>query len=290
MLTAKPIFDIKPEHGEGPIWCPITQKFYCVDLLKGIYYKVDWKIRTSIKYEIGQELGVMALCENNNIVVAVRDGFAFFNEETKTLQLIENSPEIKVRKRRMNDGAIDPSGRFLAGTMEYDGANPTGKLYSLDSHKKWQCLEEHIFIPNGMGWSPDATTYYMVDTFRNIMYAYDYNIETGDISNRRNHIQWGKDEYPDGMTIDSEGGFWIAMWLGSKVSHFDSSGKWIEDIHVPVLHTTSCCFGGRDLKTLLITTSNLNLSKKEKKENPLAGRCFAFKTNTVGQKEPRYKG
>ena len=290
MLIAKPIFDIKPEHGEGPIWCPITQKFYCVDLLKGIYYKVDWETGVSEKYEIGQELGVMALCEKGTTVVAVRDGFGFFNEETKTLQLIENSPEIEVVKRRMNDGAVDPIGRFFAGTMEYDGANPTGKLYRLDQDKKWQCLENHIFIPNGMGWSPDANTYYMIDTFRNIMYAYDYDIETGNISNRRGHIQWEKDEYPDGMTIDAEGGFWIAMWLGSKVSHFDSSGKWIEDIHVPVLHTTSCCFGGRDLKTLLITTSNLNLSKKEKKENPLAGCCFAFKTNTIGQIEPRFKG
>ncbi len=289
MKTATPIFDIQPEHGEGPIWCPIEKKFYCVDLLKGSYYKVDWKTGKSEEYNVGQELGVMALCDEGRIVTGVRDGFGFFDESTKQLELINNSPEKNIKERRMNDGAIDPEGRFFAGTMEYDGANPTGKLYCLHQDTSWMCLEENIYITNGMGWSPDKKTYYMIDTFRNVMFAYDYEIETGNISRRRSHIQWQKDEYPDGMCIDTEGGFWVAMWLGSKVSHFDAAGNWIEDIHVPVLHTTSCCFAGNDLKTLIITTSHLNLNKKEKAENPLAGRCFAFETNTIGQIEPRFE-
>lgn len=289
MKKAIPIFDIKPQHGEGPIWCPLSLKFYCVDLLRGYYYKVDFKSGVSEKYIVGQELGVMALCENGQIVVGVRDGFGFYDEKRNQLKLINNSPEINIIERRMNDGAVDPKGRFFAGTMEYDGANASGKLYCLHKDESWDCLEEQIFIPNGMGWSPDLKTYYMIDTLKNVMYAYNYNIETGEISNRRNHIQWKKDEYPDGMTIDSEGGFWVAMWLGSRVSHFDVFGNWIEDIYVPVLHTTSCCFGGEDLKTLLITTSNLNLSEEQKQENPFAGRCFAYKTEVVGQIEPRFK-
>ncbi|MDN3493526.1 SMP-30/gluconolactonase/LRE family protein [Winogradskyella bathintestinalis] len=289
MNIAKPIFDIKPEHGEGPIWDPIEKKFYCVDLLRGSYYKVDWETGVSEEFSVGQELGVMALCENGKIVVGVRDGFGFFDEPLKKLELIENSPEIEVKERRMNDGAIDPKGRFFAGTMEYDGANPTGKLYCLHQDMSWNCLEENIYITNGMGWSPDKKTYYMIDTFRNLMYAYDYDIETGNISNRRLHIQWEKDEYPDGMCVDADGGFWVAMWLGSKVSHFDANGIWVKDIEVPVLHTTSCCFAGDDLKTLVITTSNLNLSKEEKEINPLAGRCFAFETEIAGQIEPRFK-
>lgn len=289
-LKAEPIFDIKPQHGEGPVWCPITQTFYCVDLIKGVYYKVDWESKTSKKFEMGQELGVMGLCENGKIVAGVRDGFGFFDERYGTLELIDNSPEITVKERRMNDGAIDPAGRFFAGTMEYDGGNDTGKLYRLDADKSWECLEENIYITNGMGWSPDKKTYFMIDTFRNVMYAYDYDIETGKIFNRRNHIEWSKNEYPDGMTIDMDGGFWVAMWLGSKISHFDASGTWVKDISVPALYTTSCCFGGENMKTLLITTSNLNLSDEERQDYPLAGRCFAVETDVIGQVEPRYKG
>lgn len=289
MKTASPIFNIKPEHGEGPIWCPMEKKFYCVDLLKGSYFKIDWQTGVYTEFNVGQELGVMALCDNGKIVAGVRDGFGFFDEATKRLELINNSPEIDSKERRMNDGAVDPEGRFFAGTMEYDGAKPTGKLYRLDRDLRWNCLEENIYIPNGMGWSPDKRTYYMIDTNRNIMYAYDYEIATGKIKNKRSQIEWEKNEYPDGMAIDTDGGFWVAMWLGSKVSHFDAIGKWIEDIHVPVLHTTSCCFAGDDLKTLIITTSNLNLSAEEKEANPLAGRCFAIETKTVGQIEPRFK-
>ena len=92
------------------------------------------------------------------------------------------------------------------------------------------------------------------------------------------------------MTVDSDGGFWVAMWGGHKVSHFHAGGTWIEDIEIPVLHVTSCCFGGEDLKTLLVTTSRLNLSEKEQEQNPLAGRCFAIETDTIGQIEPRFKG
>lgn len=289
-MQVKPIFDIHPVHGEGPVWCPITQKFYCVDLLKGSYFKVDWKRGSVEEFNVGQELGVMALCDNGKIVVGVRDGFGFYNETTNQLKLVPDSPEMEITERRMNDGAVDPAGRFFAGTMEYDGANATGKLYRLNHDHSWVTLEENIYITNGMGWSPDSKTFYMIDTNRNVMYSYDYNLENGAIANRKNHITWPDNEYPDGMTIDSEGGFWVAMWEGYKVSHFNATGKWIEDIPLPVKHVTSCCFGGDDLKTLLITTSRLNLSETERAENPLAGRCFKVETNIKGQMEPRYKG
>jgi len=289
-MKAAPIFDIKPIHGEGPIWCPIEKKFYCVDLLNGSYFKVDWDSGISEEFNVGQELGVMALREKGGLVLGVRDGFGFYDEKTKKMQLIPNSPELEVPEKRMNDGAVDPAGRFFAGTMEYNGANDSGKLYRLNHDLSWVCLEENIFIANGMGWSPDKNTYYLIDTNRNVMHAYDYDVYTGNIKNKRIHIQWNKNEFPDGMCVDSEGGFWVAMWEGYKVSHFDAKGTWIEDIQLPVKHTTSCCFGGEDLKTLLITTSHLNLSKKEKEENPLAGRCFTIETDIKGQIEPRFKG
>lgn len=290
MKKAKPIFDIQPEHGEGPIWCSLDQKFYCVDLLQGKYFKVDWVNQTSETFDMGQPLGVMALREKGGVVVAIRDGFGFFDESTQSLQLVENSPEKDISETRMNDGAVDPKGRFFAGTMTYDGGIDIGKLYRLNQDHSWDKLEDNIYITNGMGWSPDGQTFYMIDTFRNVLYAYDYEVNSGNISNRRNHIQWSKEEFPDGMTIDSEGGFWVAMWEGSKVSHFDKDGTWIENIEIPVLHTTSCCFGGPNLSTLLITTSNLNLSDAEKSANPLAGRVFVYETNVVGQVEPRFKG
>ncbi len=289
-MQATPIFDLQLVHGEGPIWCAITKKFYCVDLLKGSYFKVDWESGKVEEFNVGQELGVIALCDNGKIVAGVRDGFGFYDEGSNIFELVPNSPEIEITERRMNDGAVDPRGRFFAGTMEYDGANNTGKLYRLNHDHTWDILEENIFITNGMGWSPDGKTFYMIDTNKNVMYSYDYDLEYGTITNRKDHITWPDNEFPDGMTIDAEGGFWVAMWEGHKISHFNASGKWIEDIPLPVKHVTSCCFGGEDLQTLFITTSKLNLSKTERAENPMAGCCFKVETNIKGQMETRYKG
>jgi sugar lactone lactonase YvrE len=122
------------------------------------------------------------------------------------------------------------------------------------------------------------------------VFAYDYEIATGDISNKRTHIQFADTEFPDGMTLDSDGGFWIALWGGGALVRFDKFGNKMETIQMPVSHPTSCCFGGPDLKTLIITTSKIALSEKEQLENPLAGSLFKIETDTVGQIQARYHG
>lgn len=288
-MKAIPVFDIKLEHGEGPVWCPESKTFYCVDLLKGTYHKVDFLSGQEEVYDMGQELGVMAIIEDGLSAVAIRDGFGIFNEAVSSLGILEGSPERENKLTRMNDGAVDPRGRFLAATMTYDGSEPIGNLYSLGQGAEFKKLEDGLYLPNGMGWSPDGHKFFLIDTNQNVMFSYNYDFSTGTLSNRKNHIQWSKDEFPDGMAIDQDGGFWVAMWMGSKVSHFDKDGVWVEDIEVPVVHTTSCCFGGPDMKTLFITTSQLVLSQEEKQNNKLAGRIFTCLTSSVGQIQRRFK-
>lgn len=290
-MKVETIFDISVEHGEGPVWDPIAQKLYWVDLLQGKYLKGDVKAHSFEEFSIGQPLGVLGLRKNNcGLVMGVRDGFGFYDEIKNHFSLIEPSPEQNNSQVRFNDGAVDPMGRLFGGTMEWDGADNMGKLFRLDADQSWHLLEENIHITNGMGWNPNKDKFFMIDTLRHMMYAYDYQIETGDISNKRAFIQFSQDEFPDGMTIDSEGGFWVALWGGSKIVHFNMVGERLEEINLPVTHPTSCCFGGKDLKNLFITTSKLLLSEKERKDNPLAGRLFKVETNTVGQIEPRYDG
>ena len=290
-MKAKPIFNIEVEHGEGPVWDPIEQKLYWVDLLQGRYVKGDVNTYATEEFYAGQPLGFLALRENHDgLVMGVRDGFGFFNEKNSEFKLIKPSPEQNNARVRFNDGAVDPKGRVFGGTMEWDGAKNKGKLFRLNLDHSWNLLEENIHITNGMGWNPEKDTFFMIDTLRHNVYAFDYDLQSGDISNKRTHIQFSENEFPDGMTIDIEGGFWIAMWEGSKVLHFDKNGDIIEKIEVPVLHPTSCCFGGKDLTTLFITTSKLPLSEQERKENPLAGKIFKVETNTIGQIEPRYNG
>ena len=290
MNQVKPIFDFSAEHGEGPVWDPEEQKFYWVDLLEGKYVKGHFQTQEIDVFDIGQALGVLALREQGGLVMGTRDGFGFFDEKSNQFELIEPSPEQENERVRFNDGAVDPAGRFFAGTMEWDGAEDIGKLFRLDPDHSWHQVDERIFITNGMGWNMARDTYFMIDTLRHLMYAYDYDLNSGEIANRRIHIQFQQDELPDGMTLDTDDGFWIAFYGGGKVIHYDYQGNPVEEIPVPAAYTTSCCFGGPDLNMLLITSSKLLLNETERLKFPLAGRTFMLETNARGQVEPRYKG
>lgn len=291
MMKVELVADIIAEHGEGPVWDPVAQKLYWVDLLRGKYFKTNVDGHSVEEFTIGQPLGFLALRKNQEgLVMGVRDGFGFYDETKKHFRLIEPSPEQNDTQIRFNDGAVDPMGRFFGGTMEWDGADNMGKLFRLNTDHSWDQLDENFSIPNGMGWNIEKNTFYIVDSNQHALYAYDYNLETGGISNKKTHIQFPANETPDGMCIDAENGFWIAMWGGSKIMHFDQEGKLVEAIAVPVLHPTSCCFGGKDKKTLFITSSKLPLTDLQKVQYPLAGKTFKVETETVGQKQLQYNG
>ncbi len=290
MEKLQTVFDIRAEHGEGPVWDPVEQELYWVDLIQGKYYKGKLASGEVEMHYVGQPLGVLALRRKQGLVMAVRDGFALWHEDARHLRLIDASPGFDNPDIRFNDGAVDPAGRFFAGTMEWTGSAPVGKLYRLDPDFSITLLEENIYITNGMGWSPDRNSYYLIDTLRHVLYAYDYDLTTGNITNRRNHIRFSGEELPDGMTIDSEGCFWIAFYGGGKVCRFDPEGKKMMEVLLPVSHPTSCCFGGPERKTLFITTSQITLSDRQKSDAPLAGRLFALETGVRGMTEPRFGG
>lgn len=290
MAAIAEMFDTSCEHGEGPLWDPVAQQFYWVDLLAGDYYKADYASGKVEKHSVGQALGVLALREKGGLVMGLHHGFGFFDEASGNLEMVVGGPEADNPETRFNDGAVDPAGRFFAGTMTFDGGKDIGKLYRLDPNGSITVLREKMLLPNGIGWSPDRSKFYLTDSFENMIYLYDYDLSSGDISNPRDFITFAKNEYPDGITVDSEGTIWVAMWEGGKISRFDDQGKKIEDIPVPVTYPTSCCFGGPDLKRLFITTSKLHLDEAGRQEQPLAGRILTIETDTVGQIEPQFKG
>jgi sugar lactone lactonase YvrE len=290
MKEAIPFSDINTSLGEGPVWDPVLQQIYWVDINAGRYFKANFPSGETQEFNINQHLGALALREKGGLVMATRDGFGFFDEKTKELTLLDHSPEKNNALVRFNDGAVDPMGRFFAGTMEIAEERNIGKLFRLDTDYNIALLEENIYISNGMDWSLDHKHFFYIDTLAHCVYVYDYDLETGNISNRRNYIEFSKDEFPDGMTIDSEGGFWIAFWGASKIGHYDAAGKKIEEIYVPAPQPTSCCFGGPDMKTLFITSASRDLSAQQMKQTPHAGKLFILETNTLGRGAPRFKG
>lgn len=289
-MIASPVFDISVQHGEGPLWDSVTNSFYWVDLVVGDIYCGNSATGKVDKKSIGQPVGVMALRQSEGIVVAAHQGFGFTDMKENTPVKFFNNPQPAYPETRFNDGKVDPLGNFVAGTMTFDGMKPIGNLFSLNSNKETICLESNLLLSNGIDWSPDGTKCYLADTNAHVIYSYDYNINNGTLSNRKNFIDFNHDEWPDGLCIDTEGNLWIAMWGGSCIIKFDKNGKKLKAIELPVSHPTSCCFGGDDLSMLFITTSKLPLSNTQKEEQLLAGKVLCMQTENKGQIMRRFKG
>lgn len=283
LYKPEPIFNHCFHHGEGPFWDGVQQKMYWVDILKHNMLCGNIDTAEFNLFPMGQPIGVAAKSKSNGFVMALRDGFATTDQYLAAPKLIEPSPEQHNEDVRFNDGVVSPGGHFFAGTMEWDGIGGQGKLFKLNSDYTWEKVEESLFIPNGMGFSTDLSTFFMIDTGRHCMFAYDYDLPTGNISNRRVFVQFQSWEDPDGMTIDAEDNFWIAMWGGGKILRLNNKGKRTQEVSMPVPYPTSCCFIGDNLDKLFITSSRLVMGESEINEKPLSGSCFIMDTDTKGR-------
>jgi len=274
--------------GEGPLWHPKEKAIYWVDILgKTIqrYYPATKRYET---FDTPFQIGFIAFREKGGIVCGTENGFYFWDIDSKAMDFIAH-PEKGKKNARFNDGKVDRMGRLWAGTMTSQGA--TSALYRLDNNLKVSKMVEKVTISNGIGWSPDNTLMYYADSNRYIIYCFDFNIHSGIISNRRTFVQLdGNQGVPDGLTVDSEGHIWCAIYDGWKVIRFAPTGEVSEEIKMPVSRPSSCIFGGEDMDELYITSISEGLSDRQKEKEPLAGDLFKVKTKVKGIPEPLFAG
>ena len=277
--------------GEGPLWDEQEQVLYWVDILNSTLFIYDPATGENKEIDVGQHVGTVVTRASGGLMLAVRDGFASFDLETRELTLIAN-PEAHVTGNRFNDGKCDPAGRFWAGTMAYENPKDSGSLYRLDTDLSVHKIFGGVAISNGIVWSLDNTTMYYVDTLRKNVRAFDYDNDTGDISNERVVIEVPAETgLPDGMAIDSEGMLWVAHYGGSRVSRWNpATGENLGHIPLPVTQVTACAFGGPDMTTLFITSAAQELDAAELARQPLAGGLFAIETPYRGVPSFRFGG
>lgn len=273
--------DLKMEHGEGPVWDFRSQVLYWVDIMKGRVYSQNAISDEISVYEVGQPVGAIGLAHDNQLVVAIEHGFAMLDLYTKEMNPYP-IPGLDDQVR-MNDGKVDPLGRFVAGTMDYNESAPIGHLYQFDPTHQIKTLHSNLTISNGLDWSPDLKHFYLIDSPTQEVIRFDYDQKTGDFTNPRVIYKTAHGEFPDGMTLDGEGNLWVALWGGFKVINLSPSGDLIGEIKLPVPHVTSCCLGGLDLKTLYITTSRIALNEVDQDQYPEAGKLFSVSVDTPGK-------
>jgi sugar lactone lactonase YvrE len=184
----------------------------------------------------------------------------------------------------MNEGGCDPGGRFLCGTMAYDQHPGAGSLYRLDADRSVTVVLEGVTISNGLEWSPDGALAYYVDTPTREISVFDSD-SAGGLHDRRPFAS--VDAMPDGLTVDADGGVWVALYDGRAVQHFGPDGAPGARVDVPEGRVTACTFGGADLDRLFITTSREGLAPGEE---PYAGSLYVADVGARGLPVREYAG
>ncbi len=287
MSEIEHVLSINCRLGEGPIWSCEEQALYWVDIEAHCFHRLCVTTGSHSCFDVGLPVGALAFRASGGLVLATRDGFAFWDPESQALDFVAD-PEPGKPGARFNDGGVDRQGRFWAGTMSKD---PTSSLYRLDPDGSVHRMESGVTISNGIGWSPDNRTMYYTDSPVRMIYAYDFDPATGAIENRRPFVHTPDEKgVPDGMTVDREGFVWSARWDGWKVTRYDPDGKVEREIQMPVQRPTSCTFGGPELTDLYITSAWTGLSDVERAGQPLAGDLFRLPTGVGGFEEPKFAG
>lgn len=288
MAEVELVLDCKNQLGEGPMWSVQEQVLYWVDIMGEAVQRYDPQTGDYTRYNIGQMVGTVVLRQSGGFVLALHHGLAFWDPEGGLQPIVD--PEPDKPDSRFNDGAVDRQGRFWAGTMDMsEDQKPVSALYRLDPDLTVQTMATNIYISNGLGWSPDNTIMYYVDTPRRVIWAYDFDPATGAIANRRDFVTVPEDDPggPDGLTVDSEGFIWLARWGGWKVSRFDPAGQLEREVKVPAARVTSVMFGGPDLTELYITCARMDFDEATE---PHAGGLFRLQTSIKGLPEPAFAG
>ena len=235
---------------EGPRWDAVRRRLLWVDIEGCELHVLASGEDRGIG--LGAMVGAAAPTTGRAVLVALADRLALVDladESMHTLVRLPHGPTL-----RTNDGACDAAGRFWIGTMALDLTPGAGALYRYDG--KLQRVLEGVTLSNGLGWSPGDTRMYYIDSTEYRVDAFDFDFASGDLEERRPFVSIDESVgIPDGLTVDDEGGVWVALYGGSCVRRYDERGRLDAVLEVPAENVTSCCFGGDDGRSLFVTTA-----------------------------------
>ena len=266
-MRAEQITEPVAYHGEGPVWSERWGGLRWLDMLAGdiLSLTADGDIE---RRHVADVVVSIRPRTQGGAVIGIERGFALENADGTLTRLAELWTTEQVR---MNEGSCDPDGRFYCGSMSKDKTPGAGALYRLDADWSVHVVLDNVTISNGLEWSPDGSRAYYNDTATYSVSVFDYDAETG-LTNRRVFVDLaGENQRPDGLTVDEQGGVWVALSHGSAVRRYTSAGVLDEVIEMPVKKVTACTFGGPQLDQLFITTSREGI---EPGGDPLAGSLF----------------
>ncbi|MFZ1992191.1 MAG: SMP-30/gluconolactonase/LRE family protein [Alphaproteobacteria bacterium] len=248
------IGNIRCKVGEGPLWNADEQALYFVDIQGKQLHRHDAASDRIASWSLPLKIGCVAMRRSGGAMLALEDGFYAFDFATGTPEAFAKPEDDKTQ---FNDGKVDRQGRFLAGTVcrSFTDPKPEASLYRLNPDRTIARLATDIFIFNGPAWSPDGRVFYFADSQRGCLFACEYDLRTGAISNRRTFVDvTAVGGSPDGGTVDAEGCYWTSVVMAGKIACFTPDGRLRRTVDVPVPWPSSLMFGGPNLDRLYFTS------------------------------------
>lgn len=273
--------------GESPIWHEGEQALYWVDIRRPAIRRLEAGSGRIDTWPMPDMVGSIAFADDGRLLVALTESVSLWDRATGALEPLASRPS-RIDGHRFNDGRCDRQGRFWVGTMHNITRAPEGVLYRLDGRSALAPAMSGICIPNSLAWSPDGRTMYFADSLRHAIYAYEFDISTGQLGEQRLFAATEAPAFPDGSTVDAEGFLWNAEFNGSRLVRYAPDGRIDRVVALPVPRPTCCAFGGPGLATLYITTASQNMSDEERRAQPLAGALLAMDVGVRGLPEPRF--
>jgi sugar lactone lactonase YvrE len=290
MTVVDCVVDAKAQVGEGAMWDERESRLWWVDIDSRLLHRFDPATGDDVTWTLPSRIGCFVFRERGGLVVALENGFSFFDPAIGALEPIHD-PEPDKPGNRFNDGTPDPAGRFLAGTMPMGERLPVAAIWRLDSDLAVERLVDGLRVANGMAFSPDGRLFYWSDSEASVqtIWRADYDAASGAMGApavfATTHELAGR---PDGGTIDADGCYWMAGVGGWQLVRFTPAGKVDMIIDMPVEKPSKIAFGGADLATLYVTTARQRLAPEQLAAEPLAGDLLALDFGVKGLPEHRY--
>ncbi|MBD0274896.1 MAG: SMP-30/gluconolactonase/LRE family protein [Acetobacteraceae bacterium] len=282
------VLDAKASTGECPTWSEREGVLYWTDIEEPALHRFDPRGGDDRVWPMPAQMSAFALCRSGRVLVALRTGLAVLDPASGALRSLA-PPPYDPRTHRFNDGKCDREGRFWVGVMrkplpgtEREGedgperGHPARPLHVFDAAAGLAPVDAYAVIGNGLAWSPDHRTLYFTDTEAGEVRCFDFDAGAGAIANPRVLARFAPEEgRPDGAAVDTEGGYWCALYGGGRLVRLDPvDGRVEREIALPVSQPTMCAFGGPGLDTLDITSASDGLDPEARAREPLAGGLF----------------
>lgn len=260
--------------GEAPQWHTGEQRLYWVDAFAPAIRNLDPQSGALTSYPMAADIGSFVFAAGGGVIAGMRGGFYRVDLATGREELIAN-PVSRDPRLMLNDGKCDRRGRYWCASVHSDFIGREAEIFRLDPDLSVHRMDGGFIVGNGIAFSPDDRRMYFADSRSETVWVYDFDIESGAITNRRVFFSTQDiDGRVDGAACDRDGNYWCALVHGGAVACISPEGRMIERIPVPAKHATMVAFGGPDLDVLYVTSATSLLAPEERAAWPHAGQLF----------------